>query len=100
MDGEVSVDEARTGEDRIRVDMFFKVLDQICMQLKVRFDSEQTEIFHKMAFFANSNFKINYSKKSYCAPGRNFYSLASDAVALEFSDFCGVFSCSYVADQG
>jgi hypothetical protein len=39
MDGEVGIDESRTGEERLRVDMFLPVLDQICLQRKYRFDS-------------------------------------------------------------
>ena len=93
MDGEVSRDEARTGEERMRVDMFLPVLDQICMQLRDRFDDGATNILTEMALFTSSQLKgrITITSEDITQLTAT-YNLNPDAVVSEYADFCGAFS--------
>ena len=93
MDGEVCSDETRNGLERIRLDMFVPVLDQICMQLRDRFDDDTTALLTEMSLFATSNLKQGSSiAVDDIVQLTSLYGLDSDAIVLEYGDFCEAFS--------
>ena len=100
MAGESTVDESRVGQERIRVDMFIPVLEQICMQLNDRFDDEQQQLLNEMAIFASSNLKKGSAiKQDDIAQLTQIYNLNADELVLEFSDFCEAYFTLNIPDQ-
>ena len=85
MAGENATDESRSGEERLRVDMFKTVLDQLIVQLQERFSEEQIGLMKEMSLFSSGALKSG----SQISPTdithlKQTYHLDSDAIAAEY----------------
>jgi hypothetical protein len=86
-------DEALVGEDKLRVDVYVRVLDEICMQLDDRFSNEQTDLMLEIALFSSFQLRkcepINEeSVKILCLT----YNLDSTEIVSEYNEFIKVYN--------
>jgi hypothetical protein len=92
MHDEQAVDEAPSGEQRLKVCMFLPILDQICSQLRDRFGCVETKMLEEMSVFAGGNLKRGSTLKADdIAQISEIYGLDRDALVDEFTDFCNAF---------
>jgi hypothetical protein len=102
MDGETMRDDARCGEERLRVSMFIPVLDEICAQMADRFSDEQGQLMKEMSIFSSGNLKHGVTsviKSEDITRLVETYNLDADALVSEYRDFCQVFCSLNTADS-
>ena len=51
MDDELAVDEPLTGKERMKVDTFIRVLDEIMQQLQSRFSDQNVAFMKQLSYF-------------------------------------------------
>lgn len=88
MDGELCNDEPLTGENRLRVNVYYRILDEICGQLNERFSDEQTDLMSEIAQFSTLQLRkcqpiTEDSIKTLCKT----YSIDSSEIVSEYNEF-------------
>jgi hypothetical protein len=88
MAGETCADESNHGLDRLRVDMFYRTLDEISQQLEDRFSDENLLLLKQMSHFASGKL---LSENNICGSDIEdlccFYHLNSTEIADELRHF-------------